>query len=425
MNRFIKIVSNTIYQGVGRLITATTSLLITILVARSFGSANLGDLTKVLVFVALFYLVADFGFNAIVVKEMKVQKSKAGYLIANLFVLRFLFSLALVFLVCLIVLALPFNLQTNIGFSPLVKAGIVLGSLTIITQALLTSANAYFQANLRYAKSALAVFGGSLATVFLAFALVKFFSSSWPQAFLSIIAAYVVGGAVTVVLAIFLIIFELPIGKLRIDFSFWYRLFRRTWPIGLTLIFNLIYFRADTLILAATRSSSEVGLYSLAYKMFDLALVLPIFLINASYPTMIETYQKGVNYLRQFSKIFFLALLAISFLVLVFLLVTAPILVGLAGGGGKGFAGSIPALQILAISVPVFYISALLMWLLILFEKQKSLVYIYGSGALLNIFLNLIFIPRFGYLAAAATTGFCEFLIVVISAYLVLKNFKD
>jgi O-antigen/teichoic acid export membrane protein len=48
------------------------------------------------------------------------------------------------------------------------------------------------------------------------------------------------------------------------------------------------------------------------------------------------------------------------------------------------------------------------MWDLILKNKQKILVFIYGGGLLINVVLNLVFIPQFGILAAAVSTGLTE-----------------
>ena len=86
---------------------------------------------------------------------------------------------------------------------------------------------------------------------------------------------------------------------------------------------------------------------------------------------------------------------------------------------------AVTALQILAAGIPFFYLSALLMWLLVVFEKQKWLLGIYGFGALFNLTSNLLFIPKFGYLAAAVTTGLSEAIILFISFYLVSRSFRE
>ena len=422
MESFKKIGANVLFQGFGRLITAGASLLVTILVAQTFGPASLGDLTKVLSFVALFYLVADFGFNAIIVKDACSEEERTSFYLSNLFSLRIFVSILLVILVFLITLVLPFNLEKNTGFSPQVKIGIIAASFTILAQAILTSSNALFQLRMRYDRSTVALFFGSLATVFLTFVFLNYAFFSWPKALLPIIVAYIAGGAISSFLAVSFVKNQLSDFGLKFNFDFWLGLLKRTWPIGLTLVFNLIYFRVDMFILALVRSSTEVGLYSLSYKIFDLSLVFPIFLINASYPTMVESSTKGLKELVEFSKKIFGILLVVSTLALAFIFALAPQVITIIGG--EGFGGSAISLRILVLGLPVFYLTSLLMWLLIVFEKQKTLIIIYSSGAVLNIVLNLIFIPKFGYLAAATTTGISELFILLASSVIVLGHFK-
>ena len=49
-----------------------------------------------------------------------------------------------------------------------------------------------------------------------------------------------------------------------------------------------------------------------------------------------------------------------------------------------------------------------------------------GVAAIINVTLNLIFIPRFSYMAAAYTSVITEFVVVVLTAYMAAKklNYK-
>ena len=89
---------------------------------------------------------------------------------------------------------------------------------------------------------------------------------------------------------------------------------------------------------------------------------------------------------------------------------------------GKSFTGSVPALQILSLGFPFFFISALLWHLLIIFDKQKYLTIIYASGAIFNVIANLILIPKHGYIAASVVTVVSEALIVLLLTIAVLRS---
>ncbi len=57
-------------------------------------------------------------------------------------------------------------------------------------------------------------------------------------------------------------------------------------------------------------------------------------------------------------------------------------------------------------------------------NNKKILTYLLGIASIVNIILNLIFIPIFGYVAAAMTTLFCYLLLFVISHIFIVKSTK-
>ena len=389
----------------GKGVTATSTLLITILIGRALGEAGYGDFTKIFVFVGYFYTIADFGLNTIYIKLANDKNNLV--LLRSLVGLRLFITLFLALVAILVSVLIPYNPETGIGFSPFVKFGIILASLTIITQGLFTTANAFFQRILRYDLSTIAAICGSL--VVLTGTIITFTSQGGLYGYTF---SYVLGGLVFILVAFYLIfqrtkIFVLPkflLSDARIFLS-------KSWPVGLALIFNLIYFRIDVFILSSTRSSTEVGLYGLAYQFFEASLAIPIFFANALYPILSGLYIKD---LKEFKKqiSFWLKLLTLFSILLVFGLMVASFLIPIIYQGG--FTGSVRALQILAVGIPFFFISALLWHVLIIFDKQKYLIIVYGAGALFNVLANLVFIPQFGYLAASVITVVSEGLITVL-----------
>jgi O-antigen/teichoic acid export membrane protein len=78
------------------------------------------------------------------------------------------------------------------------------------------------------------------------------------------------------------------------------------------------------------------------------------------------------------------------------------------------FADSIIPFRILLLSLPFFFTTCFLQWVLITLEKQKYLMYVYLFSTVLNITLNVIFIPQFSYLACATITLVSESLVFVL-----------
>ncbi|OGD84253.1 hypothetical protein A2165_01230 [Candidatus Curtissbacteria bacterium RBG_13_40_7] len=415
---FKKVIYNTGAQIIGKGITAGTTLLITILIGRALGEAGYGDFTKIFVFVGYFYTLGDFGINAVYIK---LADDKNNFiLLRSLVGLRLFITLSLAIAAILISFLIPYNPQTGIGFSPMVKLGIIVASLTIITQGLFTTANAFFQRILRYDLSTIAAICGSL--VILLGTILTFIAKG---GLLGYTISYVFGGLTFVFISLYLIFIKtkkLILPKFSLAQS---KIFiSKSWPIGLALILNLIYFRIDVFILANTRSSAEVGLYGLAYQFFESSLAIPIFFANALYPLLAVLYRSDLNQFKKQIAVW-LKLLTLFSILLVFGLIMVSFFIPFIYQGR--FTGSVPALQILALGTPFFFISALLWYLLIIFDKQKYLLIVYAGGAVFNVIANLIFIPRFGYLAASFITVVSEGLILlflIIALYVKPKTFN-
>src|SRR3972149_2303870 len=112
---FKKVLFNTGAQIIGKGITASITLLVTLIIGRTLGPAGYGDFTKIFVFVGFFYTLADFGLNQIYIKLAK--ENETGDL-KVLFGLRILIGVFLAFLATGLAYLLPYDPQAQTGFSP-------------------------------------------------------------------------------------------------------------------------------------------------------------------------------------------------------------------------------------------------------------------------------------------------------------------
>ncbi|MEK7581458.1 MAG: flippase [Patescibacteria group bacterium] len=413
---FKKVFYNTSAQILGKAITASASLVITLLIGRSLGPAGYGEFTKIFVFIGYFYTFADFGFNAIYVKisSRKDIREFLPYLIG----MRLVLAIILAGSAIVISQILPYNKELGLGFTPQVKFGILIASATIITQALFTSSNAFFQKKLRYDLSVIAAVAGTLVILLLT-SITSVFA---PTIYLYTVS-YIFGGLTFVIVAFFIIYkyFKAPIYP-SFSISHTKSFLKDAWPIGTALILNLVYFRTDVFILAYTRPPQEVGLYGLAYQFFEAALSIPIFFTNALYPLLTGLYaQDKPEYQKQIKR--WLQILTVVSIFLSLGLIIASYLIPPLFGAR--FNGSQMALVILALGMPFFFISALLWHILIIKNRQKQLIAIYAVGAVVNLLLNLLLIPKYGFLAAAIVTIFSESLITLMLIIFLVRQNKD
>ncbi|KKP94943.1 MAG: Polysaccharide biosynthesis protein, membrane-associated [Candidatus Levybacteria bacterium GW2011_GWA2_36_13] len=400
---FSLVFRNAFFQFISRVSTTFVGLITTLLIARHFGASGFGDFTKVTVYIGFFYLLVDFGLNAIYLKKRKK-------VFAELFYTRLIFSLIAFVLAILISIFLPYSESSEIGFSDFLKVGIFVFGFSIFNQGLLLSSSAIFQKRFTYQNLFISQIVGSFINLLLVIFLI---SNNFSLIY--IFLSFVVSGFVSGLISLFLTGEKFIPKSFNIDRN----LIIRSAPLGLMLIFNLLYFRADMLILSYFKTSAEVGIYGLTYRFFDFLLAIPLFLSNALYPIMlrdIKNPRKTYRIFKNYSFVF------ISFsLVLIAIFWFSSPLFNLIK---SDFTSAIHPFRVLLLSLPLFFITSLMQWFLISFEMQKRLMFIYLFSAVLNIVLNLIFIPKEGYMAAAYITLISEFLVMIsFFAILFKKNF--
>ncbi len=399
------VAKNTFYQTLAKSITAFLGFAITVIIARSFGVVGYGDFTKATAFVALFYLFVDLGLNAI---YLQVENDKYENF-KKIFYLRVVIALFVLVASNGIAYFLPFNNLTGLGFSPLVRMGIFIYSFSILSQSIINSTGGLFQKRLNYFPYFLSTVSGSLFNFLLITVLVYF-----KMPLLFILFSYAFSSFITAGLSLCYV--RNKVFPVDFDFKFSKKIIVAAFPIGLMLIFNLIYFRADMFLLSVLRPTRDVGIYGLSYKFFDFILSLPLFLSNSLYPFLLSNKNDTKKFFNITSH-YFLIFLGFSFFVVVPFWFLSPLLSLIK----SDYLPAIVPFRILLLSVPLFFLTSFLQWILIALKEQKFLAWVYGVSTILNILLNLIFIPQYSYFASAVITGLSEGGVFVLLAFKVFS----
>lgn len=92
----------------------------------------------------------------------------------------------------------------------------------------------------------------------------------------------------------------------------------------------------------------------------------------------------------------------------------APLVIHLQTDGNPDFAPSILVLRLLALALPAFFVTNVLVFTLISLGQKKLLPLVYAVAGIVNISINLWLIPQFGTIVAALTTGITEIVILVL-----------
>ena len=168
---------------------------------------------------------------------------------------------------------------------------------------------------------------------------------------------------------------------------------------------QIIYVNSDITIIGIVRSDSEVGYYSAAVKVYNLIQTLMNSVVLVVLPQLSQAYDRKdsnkINSLLRYSMNFIIVL---GLPCLVLTNIVAKEIIGLLAG--NDFLICIPSLRILTVALFWSFLGGFL-GNLILIPSGRENITLYSSivSAIVNLVLNLLFIPKWGIEVAAITTA--------------------
>ncbi|TVR20250.1 MAG: hypothetical protein EA396_10900 [Anaerolineaceae bacterium] len=191
----------------------------------------------------------------------------------------------------------------------------------------------------------------------------------------------------------------------------------QSWPLMLNHFLATIFFQIDVVILEALRGARIVGQYSVAYRWLLALNVIPAFFTQALLPVMSRQWREDHDALRRTYTLGVKILVALAIPLAVAFTFLAEFLTLFLGGAAFMPAGAI-ALQIMIWSIPFGWMNSLTQYALIAVDLQRMITRAFVVAVTFNIVTNLIFIPRYGYQAAAVTTILSEIVLLLPFAVL-------
>lgn len=396
---------NTALQSLTKIITLTLSLLlITPLLTRYLAEDGYGGYAFVTAFVLFFGTVANWGTDIITVREA-VKSKRQQVVFGTAAILRLAFSVVAFVLINIAV-------RTNPSWTHLVGPTTI-ASFVLLFLSIKTTVGAVFQALLRYdLLAAVELVSTAAFLIFIVMAMAG--RTGVGGVMLAWVVATGIAAAVGVVLAARVVrlnlSFDRKVGK---------RIFLEAVPTGALLATFTVYNRLDTVILQHFHTDAAVGVYGLAYKVYDNATAPAAFLANSLFPIFSRGFAGRDSQLKYIYKraIFWFLFFGVAAAGSVFVL-AGPI-VWLLGAGG--FAQAAGILRILSVALVFAYLNHLTGYSLIAFGRQSSSFLIAIAALVFNIAANIIFIPVYSYTAAAAVTVATEGIVLVLSSIMVWR----
>ena len=194
-------------------------------------------------------------------------------------------------------------------------------------------------------------------------------------------------------------------------------LLKEAWTLGIVLILIQMYFRIDTAMIGYLVDEREVALYNAAFVIVEGSFFLPSLITAALIGSLSQTdrflssFQKGIKILG-ISGLLFGAVMSFSS-VWFFNNFYSP-----------EFSKAGNLLQILSWAVPLVYLGTLMTQSLVALDKQKIYLSLTFFGLLINVILNLIWIPEFGATGAVWSTLITESFVPIACGVVIFQEIK-
>ncbi len=393
-----KIAYNATFSSIARIFDAILALIVIAYLTRYLGPAGFGNFIIVFTFWYIFVVLADLGLYQITVREISQNKERENEIVNNAFTLR-LSATALVFFVGILLLFfLPYSYE--------LRMGIVLGSLGFWALSSAQVLVGVFQKNLRIDKVAMAEILGRLAQLFLALYVIE-----KDLGFLSVIAVFSFSSMINL-FAVCLFIRKFVALRLAFDFKIWKKMIREGWPLAISAIFVMVYFRMNAIILSLIKGEEAVGIFGVGYKILENLIFFPAMFVGLVMPIMSEAAKNNLEKFKSVIQKTFNALAVFLAPMVFFTLILSDKIVYAIGG--ENFTESSGVLNILIFATALIFLGTLWSNAIIALGKQKQLAKIYFYGAVLNFVANIFLILKFSYMGAAWATLFTEFLVTAL-----------
>jgi O-antigen/teichoic acid export membrane protein len=218
-------------------------------------------------------------------------------------------------------------------------------------------------------------------------------------------------------LSVFLVIFynvkKLGIYRWKFKKKLAFDLLHDSWPLILSSLAIMVYMRIDQVMIKAILDNKSVGNYAVAVKISEAFYFIPLAINSSLFPAIVKLKQNNDKlYKDRLQKLYdLMTWLGIS--IALPTTIFADYLISILFGEQFLTAARVLKIHIWA-CVFVFLGNACAKWF-IAENLQKYFLYRTVSGAILNVILNLAFIPKFGIIGAASSTVISYFLAFYLS----------
>lgn len=407
MLKIKSVLSNVLSYGAFSTVTILATFLLHLLAARFLGVDDFGRFSFAFAFVTLFVPILDPGIYYFLIREISRKLDIASHYLSHALTWTIVIS-PMFFAIIFIVVGWMNKSPQTITFVYLIALSQFLLALKGLFRSVLL---AHEQFNLDAISLAIERFS---ALIFITIALVA------GEQLVIIGWIFVAVRLIDLMITVLIVRFKVCKVSLGLDFSFVKKMVKNAIPIGAFYMTLTVYNYIDTIMLSSMRGDYEVGLYSASYKIYEGPVLIPAIIGSVFMPRLarlfIDNKTEFMSLLEDGLK--YVIILAILVAINGIFLSNPVILLTF----GDQYVDSVNSLKILLAGMAFVFVINFLQTAMISIDMQKIVLYISLFGLTMNVVVNLILIPLYGYIGAAIATVVTEGLICVIFCGIIHHN---
>lgn len=377
-----------------------------LLLARNFSTEIYGQIVTLLTLSIVLISVFDLGLPIYIQREIAVNRSTASEIYSRVF----LFGSLLMVLYFTLGSAAVFIIFPDIPYSLFIIISLMMYSSFLVTvnNKTLSGINEYKKQFLSFILPRIIVLAVIIPGIYL-------FSMTERSLLLVMFAGIASNLVISVII--------LRINKIRLSLKYFsfsgiHKILEISLPLGIAVVFNLLYDKIDLLLISKLRSFDEAAFYSIAYGLFKSSSIAFSFLLVSGFTRVAELHREPTAIMK-FLKEHTMLVSIICIICSVILFVFAEFIIT-AFYTGK-FENSVNILRILSIGIIAMGLNNLTGIILNGMGYFKIVMFITLYTLIMNVVLNAFLIPKYGITASAVLTVITEFFIFALEWYYLKK----
>jgi O-antigen/teichoic acid export membrane protein len=391
-------------QLVGRVLNLILGVVVTLVVVRALGEHRYGQWSTIAAVGELLGYLGEFGIDQVIIRQAAKDPEREPELLGSLVSIRFLLSIPVTIAFIAITLALSSSNAMRISsliFIPLVLLP-PLTSLAVVFQLrvrndlsmlLLTLNSVVWTAG----AAAVSVLSGGIVAMSVAF----------------------IGALVLTTVVQTIVVKRIARIQIRGSRHLWNELIRFSVPVGIALTLTFAYGRIDQILVFKIAGTDAAGVYGAMYRILNTTSFLPTAVFTTLFPVLSASDPARTRRLLQLSMEY---LAMVSLPIFAFVLVAAEPVIRLLFG--TEFLSGAATLRILMGAFVVICFGYVAGSMSIVLRLQKYFVRYALIALVFNVGLNLIFVPKYGFVAAAWVTLGTELMVEVLALGKVLRTIE-